>query len=590
MYSKPASTVAPPERRLAAILAADIAGHALLTGDDDDAAHRRVSRELGRLRSAIRHASGTIFSFAGDATMAEFASATEALKCALLIQAASARRMAGAARPIRFRVAVNAGEILAGNRHIGSTAISLAARLERIAPPGGIALPATLHDQLRSAVAVPAAPIGRPELHDQAGPVVVAISADACQAWSNGTRTTRASALTRSAADPRAALAIIPFGGRGELDPFANAATDGVIRALGGMGTWIAVSRMQPGAIHGPVDLHRVRQTSGARYVLQGSVEAETNMLRLTVELNEAYSGRVLWSDRFDHLREHQAELRDDAAARIARAVSPLLLQRELDRAAMAPAGMLTAHDLALRAFAAIMQPERSSFAEAAEMLRHAEKRPGPHASTCFARVWWHFMAISQGWSTDPAAEAHAAADVAARMDRNDPAAMALLAFMHSVLHRDHVLASAMLDRVIDTAPSCGLAESLQGLTLSWLGDTRTAILHTERADTMPALGIERAWRDHVAAGAHYIAGRYADAARWSRVSAMNHPGLAANARILAASLAVLGRLAEAQQAARQLLAIDPNFRIDSWRRRAMLPEESRETLAQRMRLAGLPA
>lgn len=581
---------APPQRRIAAILAADIDGYALLTQDDDDEAYRRVSRELGRLRAAIRNASGTIFAFSGDAMMAEFASATEALKCALLIQAASARRMAAVAQPIRFRMAVNAGEILAGNRHIGGAAISLAARLERIAPPGGIALPATLHDQLRHAVVVPAMPMGRPELHHQAEPVVVvAITADACQAWSGEIGTNRGAGRARSALDPRAALAIVPFGGHGDVKPFANAATDGVIRALGGMATWIAVSRTPPEAAHGPIDLHRVSQASGARYVLRGSAEAEANMLRLTVELNEAETGRVLWSDRFDHLQEHQAELREDAAARIARAASPLLLQRELDRAALAPADTLTAHDLALRAFAAIMQPERTSFADAAAMLRLAEHRPGPHASTRFVQVWWHFMAISQGWSVDPAAEAHAAAEVAGRMDRNDPAAMALLAFMHSVLHRDHVLASAMLDRVIDTAPSCGLAESLKVLTLSWLGEARTAILHTEQADTMPALGLERAWRDHVAAGAHYIAGRYTDAARWSRVSAMHHPGLAANARILAASLAVLGRLDEAQQAARQLLVIDPDFRIDSWRRRAMLPEENRETLAQRLRLAGLP-
>ncbi|WP_428489909.1 hypothetical protein [Rhodopila sp.] len=588
MQSKPASAVAPPERRFAAILAADIDGSPIGPGDRED---RRVGQEVDGVRSAIRTASGTIFWFAGGALMAEFASAAQALTCAVLIQADSARRMEGASKPVRFRVAVNSGEILAGNRHIGGSAISLAARLQSIAPPGGITLPATLHDQLRHAVAIPATMVNQSDTPHQAEPIaVVAITAEACRAWSNRAAPTPRSSPIRSTVDPRAALAVIPFAGRGDLAPFANATTDGVIRALGGMATWIAVSRAPAGTLHVPTDLHRVGQATGARYVLQGSAEAEANMLRLTVELNEADTGRVLWSDRFDHLRDHQAELRDDAAARIARAAPALLLQREVDRAAMAPADTLTAHDLALRAFAAIMQPERKSFADASRMLRHARQRPGPHASTRFTQVWWHFMAISQGWSPDPAAEAHAAAEVASRMDRNDPAAMALLAFMHSVLHRDHVLASAMLDRVIDTTPCCGLAESLKGLTSSWMGDARTAILHTERADARPVLGIETAWRAHVAAGAHYIAGRYGDAARWGRVSAMHHPGIAANVRILAASLAVLGRLEEAQQAARHLLAIDPDFRIDHWRRRAMLPEDSRETLAQRMRLAGLPA
>lgn len=587
---KQTSQEPPPERRLAAILAADIDGYSLLMRDDDDDAHRRVSQELDHLRLAIQQASGAIFSFAGDGMMAEFASATEALKCALRIQAASARRMERAAEPIRFRMSVNAGEILAGKRHIGGTAINLAARLERIAPPGGIALPGTLHDQLRHAVAVLADPMGQPELHNLAEPVVVvSISADACLAWAGDTGAPRKPAPPRTAGDPRASLAIVPFRASGAPESFASSATDSVIRTLGGMATWLAVTRTPGTSIHAPIDLHRVRQTSGARYVLHGSAETGRDMLRLTVELNEAETGRVLWSDRFDHMVGQQAALREDGASRIARAIPPVLLQRELDRSALASPDTLTAHDLALRAFAVIMRPERETFAASATMLRQAEQRAGPHTSTRFALVWWHFMAISQGWCTDPAAEARAAADAAGGMDRNDPAAMALLAFMHSVLHRDHIVASAMLDRVIDAAPYCGLAESLKALTLSWLGEAQAAIFHAERAETMPALGPERAWRDHVAAGAHYVAGRYSDAARWARVSAMHHPGLAANARILAASLAVLGRLDEAHQAAQHLLAIDPNFRIGAWRQRAMLPEESRDTLAQRLRLAGLP-
>ena len=591
MPSRQSSVDTPPQRRLSAILAADIDGYSLLMRDDDDETHRHVSQELDHLRSAIQHAGGTIFSFAGDGMIAEFSTATDALKCALRVQAASARRMAAAAAPIRFRMAVNTGEILAGKRHVGGSAINLAARLERIAPPGGIALPGSLHDQLRHAVPVPAQTMGQPDLHNQAEPVfVVAISAEACVAWAGQTGPARRPPPSRSVADPRASLAIVPFGATGETAAFARATTDGVIRGLGGMATWLAVSRTPAASIEASIDLSRVRQASGARYILHGLAETERDMLRLTVELNEAETGRVMWSDRFDHLLGQQAELREDAASRIARAVPPLLLQRELDRSRLIAHDALTAHDLALHAFAAIMQPERDGFAAAGDLLRQAEQRPGPHASTRFTQVWWHFMAISQGWSANPAADAHAAAECAARMDRNDPAAMAMLAFMHSVLHKDHVVSAAMLDRVIDAAPVCGLAESLKGLALSWLGDAQTAIFHAERAETMPALGPERAWRHMVPAGAHYIAGRYGDAARWARVSAMHHPGIAANARILAASLVVLGRLDEAHQAAQQLLVIDPQFRISTWREKAMLPEANRETMAQRMRLAGLPS
>jgi adenylate cyclase len=588
---KQTSAAEPPERRLAAILAADIDGYSLLMFDDDDEAHSRISQELDRLRAAILQASGTVFSFAGDGMMAEFASATEALKCGLRFQAASAQRMASAAEPIRFRMAVNVGEIIAGKRHIGGAAINLAARLERIAPSGGIAMPGTLHDQLRHAVPVVVDPMGQPELHNLAEPVVVvAISPDACLAWAGDAKAVRKPVPSRPTVDPRASLAIVPFRTTGARENFADAVTDDVIRALGGLATWLAITRTQAAAVRAPIDLHRVRQNSSARYILHGSTESERGMLRLTIELNEAETGRVLWSDRFDHMLGQEAALREDAASRISRAIPPLLLQSELDRCALAPPAALTAHDLALRAFAAIMQPERGTFAAAAEMLRWARQRAGPHFSTRFAQAWWHLMAISQGWSIDPDGDAREAAEAADRVDRNDPAAMALLAFMHSVRHRDHGLASAMLDRVIDTAPFCNLAWSLKGLTLSWLGEEQAATFHAEQAETMPALGPERAWRDHVIALAHYTAGRYHDAARWARVSAMHHAGLAANARVLAASLAVLGRLDEAHQAAQQVLAIDPEFRIDTWRRRSMLPEESRDTMAQRLRLAGLPA
>jgi adenylate cyclase len=121
------------------------------------------------------------------------------------------------------------------------------------------------------------------------------------------------------------------------------------------------------------------------------------------------------------------------------------------------------------------------------------------------------------------------------------------------------------------------------------MGQGEEAVFHAERAEAMPALGPDFAWRDHVLAVTYYVAGRYAEAARRARVSAMHHPGLAANARVLAASLAVLGRLDEAQQAADRVLGIDPAFHIGAWRQRSFLTDECREQYAQRLRLAGLP-
>jgi adenylate cyclase len=591
MRGKPTAAEAPPERRLAAILAAGIDGypHLMQAGDED--AHRRAAQEIDRLCRAFRQFGGAIFPLPGDGLTAEFSSAIEALQCALRFQAESGRRMASTEQPIRFRMAINAGEILVGGRHIGGAAIDLAARLEKVAPPGGIALPGSLHDQIRRAVPVPASPLGQPRLRGMPEAlVIVAIAAETCLTWTSEQRPVRRASAVRPAADPRAGLGILPFrADTATATPLADSVIDGVIRCLGGMATWVMVTRVPAVAIRAPIDLQRLRHTSDARYILHGSVETGRTMTRLTVELNEVETGRVLWSDRFTRPLTDSTVLVEEAPLRIACAVPPLLVQRELDRSAALDAGSTTAHDLALRAHTMILQPDRETFGSAATLLRHAELLAPPRTSARYALVCWHLMAITQGWSADAAADTRAAAEAAAGLDPADAASMALLAHLQSVVHRDHAMACSMLDRVIDQAPFCALAWSLKALTLAQMGAGADAVFHAVRAADMPALGPDLAWRHHVTALACYVAERYAEAVRWARLSAMHCPGLAANARVLAASLAVLGRLDEAQQAADRVLDIDPEFHIGAWRRRSWFTDDCREQYAQRLRLAGLP-
>jgi adenylate cyclase len=356
-------------------------------------------------------------------------------------------------------------------------------------------------------------------------------------------------------------------------------------RVLAGLATWLAVLRVPPAVAQMPADLQRIGAASGARYVLHGWTDSERDRVRLSVALHEAESGRMLWTDRLDRPLPERDGLRGDIALRVGQAMPQSLLLRELDRLAVTPPDALTAQDLALRAFDAIMRPRRGGFIGAAGLLADAEGKAGPLAGVRFALVWWHLMAISQGWGGDLGT----ATEIAGELDGDDPAAAALCGYMQSVRRRDHLAASAALDRVLDGVPLCGVAGSLKALTLCWLNEKQEAVAHAEQAAGMPALGPERAWRDHVAALAHYVAGRYDDAIRWARVSATQHPGLAANVRVLAAGLAVLGRLDEAQQAAAQVLVIDPGFRIGNWRERSLLPGDCRDAMAQRLRLAGLP-
>lgn len=171
------------ERRLAAVLGADVAGYSALMLRAEEDTHRRVGAELDRVQREIGRAGGRAFGIAGDGVMAEFPSAVEALKCALRIQAAAARRNAKlpADGRIVHRIGINSGEIMMQGGRTGGTAVNVAARLQTLAEPGGICLSGAVYDQVRRVVAAAYQPMGGQRLKNIRDPVVAyAIPAASC--------------------------------------------------------------------------------------------------------------------------------------------------------------------------------------------------------------------------------------------------------------------------------------------------------------------------------------------------------------------------------------------------------------------------
>ncbi len=570
---EPAFSTMASGRRPFAILAAGVDG-ALDPADRDE-----VLKHLG---SEIRSAAGTIVSVAGQSLMAEFDVASEAFTCALRIQARTAH-----GRSVRVGIASDEAEVVVLQ---SGAVVILAQQLRAVAPAGGIALPSALYDQLSDVLPLPVTHMAQPILGELPEPIaVVTISAADCEAWSR--RGDPPDTTAKSEREDRLTLAMVPFRvANSQVVGLADSATDDVIRLLGGSSRWIAVTRVPVPSNWGTVDLRQVRQTSDARYILHGSAEQERGTLRLTVELNEAATGRVLWSDRFDNAQGDAGALRDICAPRIAAAVATALVQRDLERTEPLPLGGLSVQAIALRALAKIIQPDRATFSTAGEWLRTALLRAGPPlGSVLYALTIWHLMAIGQGWSEDPAADSMAAIALSERLDRNDPASLALLGYVQAALQRDHTLACVTLDRVIDQAPFCASGWRMKARVLVQMGEGEEAVFHAEQAEALPGLGFDRAWRSSVTALAYYAAERYADAARWAKLAAVHHAGLSLTFRVLAASLVVLGQLDDAQQAARRVLAIDPGFRIGDWRLRSTLTADFRERYAQRLWIAGLP-
>jgi adenylate cyclase len=572
MRTEPGLIQSPAFSRPAAIMAAVVDPQ--VDPNDRDAC-------LNRIDTQVRSAGATILPGAGHGMMAGFGSAAAAFVCALRIQAG--------VEPLgAVRIGLAADDDATAGTHHGPVVV-LAQQLRAAAPAGGIALTGTLHQHLFDMLPLPATRLPNPFLGNRAELVtIVTVSAADCEAWSlHGQEAT-----TPSTPDPddRISLAVIPLRSTTSgVTELAESVTDDAIRIIGGLSPWFGVTRTSSQSLRNQIDMRQVRQLCDARYVLHGSANKERSALRLNLELNDAATGRMLWSDRFDNGNGDAITLRDVCAPRIAGAVAPALAARELERTARTPFASLTAQEIALRALSVIMQPERATFAAAADWLRTALTRPPPHTAVHLAIVSWHLVALIQGLSTSWTTDAEAAIDASRHLDRSDPSSLALLAFIQAILLHDPGAAHAMLDRVIDQAPFCATAWSMKARVLLLVGEGQDAIFHAEQAAALPSLGFDRAWRNSIVAMAYYTADRYQEAIRWGRVAAMHFPGLAMTQRVLAASLVALGKLDEARQAAAQVLAIDPRFCVGAWRGQAKYAPDRRERYAQRLRLAGLP-
>jgi len=590
------------QRRLAAVLGADIVGYSALMGQAEEEAHRRVGAELDRVFREIEKSHGRVFTFAGDGLMAEFPSAIEALKCALRIHADTARRNARLPPDqwLRFRVGINSGEILLQENRTGGTAVNIAARLEALAEPGAVCMSAAVFEQVRRTVAASYEPLGQHRLKNIRDPVMVyGIPASACSSWINMPALPRISVpdvTAEGGSEYRPSLAVLPFRTlqKDQSDAyFAEGMIDDIIRALGGLKDLLVISRSSTiGFARMPLDVRRVGHELDVRYVLHGSVRRAGNTLRIAVELSESQTGSVIWADRFDGELTDLFDLQDRIALRVATAIAPQLRERELNRALRKHPDSMTAYDLTLQALDRFYRMDRSSIEQARELLEQAIAHDPDYAPAYSHMASLRMRWIGQGWSEDELADRTMAASVA-RMaierDRNDALGLAIYGHLQSYLLKDYGVAQENLERAMAAGPSCAWAWAYSSLTCGYLGDIATAIARAERAVRLSPIGADSFWLEHYLSQAYYLGGRYDDAIAWGRMSAAHAGANTSNLRCLIASLVAAQEMDEARKIAHQLMRLVPTFRLATFRARTPLRGEVRDQFADRLRLAGVP-
>ena len=321
-------------RRLAAIVAADVAGYSRLMGLDEAGTARTLREHRTVIDGLVAKHSGRIVKTTGDGVLLEFPSVVDAVECAVAVQAVMAHRNEAVAadRQMLFRIGINLGDILIEGDDILGDGVNIAARLEGIAEPGGICISSSAYDQVRGKVPVEFADLGEQTLKNISRPIrayAIGLSANAYQA----------APLLSSA--PRLSIVVLPFaniGGDPEQDYFVDGVTESLTTDLSRISGAFVIARNTAFTFKGTaVDIKKLGRELNVRYVLEGSVQRSGNRLRVNVQLIDADTGNHLWAERFDKPVADLFDMQDEIVSRLANTLNAELIAAEARRAERSP-------------------------------------------------------------------------------------------------------------------------------------------------------------------------------------------------------------------------------------------------------------
>jgi adenylate cyclase len=418
------------ERRLAAILAADVAGYSRLTGVDEEGTHAQLQAHLRALVDPkVAEHRGRVVKNTGDGMLAEFGSVVDAVRCALDVQRGMAERNAGVPndKRIEFRMGINVGDIIIDRGDIFGDGVNVAARLEGLAESGGICVSGRVQEDARGKLDIAFEDAGEQQLKNIAWPVRV------YRVRLSGETPQSRPAL---ALPDKPSIAVLPFtniSGDPEQGYFADGMTEDIITALSHIPTLFVIARNSSFAYKDrAIDIRQIGRELGVRYVLEGSVREAGRRLRITGQLIEAETGTHLWADRFDSFLEDVFDLQDRVTTAVAGAIEPSITQAEIRRANRKPTANLRAYDWLLRALGEQQLYSRDAVDRAMQMARRAIELDPRYAQAYAYLASWTSRRMIYGWMEDEAgetAEGVRFAHLAVQLEPNDSIVLTEAAF-----------------------------------------------------------------------------------------------------------------------------------------------------------------
>jgi TolB-like protein/class 3 adenylate cyclase/tetratricopeptide (TPR) repeat protein len=561
------------ERRLAAILAADVAGSCRLIGIDEEGTLARLKalrRTIFDPKIAEHH--GRVVKNTGDGAIAEFASVVDAVRCADEIQRGMAEQNIDVPqdKQIELRIGIHVGDIIIEENDIFGDGVNIAVRLEGIAEPGGISVSDDARRQIRGKVDVTFEDLGSQSLKNIAEPMRVwrVPYGRAVPAVPNRLRVDD-TALTLP---DKPSIAVLPFtnmSGDPEQDYFADGMAEDIITALSHFKALFVIARNSSFTYKGrAVDVKQVGRELGVRYVLEGSVRKSANRVRITGQLVDTATGTHLWADRFDGGLGNIFDLQDQVTESVVGAIAPAVEKAEIERAKRRPTDSLDAYALYLRGLARYYQyGSRQANDEALRLFNSAIELDPDFASAYGRAASCYVWARNYGWfsgTPNEIAEVTRLAQRAVELGKDDAIALAASGYALAYVVRDLEVGAGLIDRALALNSNLAQAWNHGGWVKNFLGEPEAAIERFARAMRLsPVDPLAMSMRAGTAF-AHFLAGRYDQAASWAAMALQDNPDYQPGLRTAAASNAMAGRPEQAHKAMARLRQLNPVLRVST--------------------------
>ncbi len=600
------------QRKLTAILCADVVGYSRLMGDDEEATVEAITAYRKVFTSKIKKHRGRVVDAKGDAILAEFASVVDAVSGAMEIQRELAEKNAGLPddRRMDFRIGVNLGDVIVKDDVIYGDGVNVAARLEALAEPGGVCISRPVHDQVKAKLKLEYEYLGEQEVKNIAEPVrayrvverpepgvdPAEIPPDTSIAPGQQIvfPKTDAPPLERPA---KPSIAVLPFAnmsGDPEQSYFSDGISEDIITALSKISGIFVIARTSSFTYKGKsVTVQQVGEELGVRYVLEGSVRKAGNRVRITAQLIDAQSGGHKWADHYDRELEDIFAVQDEIVHNIVTELRVTLTEGEAARVYQATPSNMQAYEYFLRGQQAEADGQYSK--EGSALIRELYEKAialDPDYALAYAMLSFaHWRDMRFGWSESIEGSmklAKQSAEKAIALDNAQPLGHIMQGIIY-LLEKQYDRAVSEGERALALGPNLALVNSLYAIILRLSGRPEEAIVLMKTAMRLaPYYPVNYLM---ILGECYRLTGRLEEAVEALRLSIDSGFGIARPRVCLITALVDFDRMEEAQAEATKLLELEPKFEIDTWAKRALPYKDAAitEQIIAKCHKAGLP-